>query len=79
MWRERNVVADDLQDINVWVELAVIVLIILTLPVIRPRTGDDSYQFLPMTLTHFPLRDQNKTPQQHHDINLIILLVSQLD
>ena len=46
MFGEINVPADDLQDINVWVELGVIVLIILTLPVIRPRTGDDSYQFL---------------------------------
>ena len=43
-----NVPADDLQDINVWVEPGVIVLIILTLPVIRPRTGDDSDQFLPL-------------------------------
>ena len=48
MWRERNVIGDDLEDINVWVELGVIVPIILTLPVIRPRTGDDSDQFLPL-------------------------------
>ena len=50
VWREINVPSDDLQDINVWVELGVIVLIILTLPVIRPRTGDDSYLFLRMRL-----------------------------
>ena len=50
VWREINVPSDDLQDINVWVEPGVIVLIILTLPVIRPRTGDDSYQFLRMRL-----------------------------
>ena len=44
--REINVGGDDLEDINVWVERGVIVLIILSLPVIRPRRGDDSYQFL---------------------------------
>ena len=59
VWREINVPSDDLQDINVWVELGVIVLIILTLPVIRPRTGDDSYQLRQhLTLTHFHHRKQ---------------------
>ena len=69
--RTINVGADDLQDINVWVEPGVIVPIILTPPVIRPRTGDDSYQFLlhtmrrrqHRTVTHFHHRKQtgNKT------------------
>ena len=67
--RTINVGADDLQDINVWVEPGVIVPIILTPPVIRPRTGDDSYQFLRMTLTHFPLREQTK---QHHNTTTLI-------